>query len=1307
MADAAPAPAAAPAPPAPAPAPAPEPADVVKALPLDPPPGPPGDPPIGDTPAPADPAPAVPDDPAPPTDAEAHSTGKVGTALRAAKERGPDEYAADIKIPKLPLPKYREISVAGEKVRIEETDFVEPANGDVVSFRKKYFPEEDEEFLKKAPFVFNKVFTYKAANGVMPPCDIAERQIIRMGLDNRIMMLLQEIHQLRNREGDVAHLRAKIGHYNTLEGLIKDFDESIEQGSCQDYNDDGSSKGFRRIDNEMEEEIRNLLRQFAFIILQAHSPVTEYSRSTEEARAIVTKLRDNVLTKDNMDEYLKLWREQAADTGGNIPVILGEVLTGTDTQTGILETMLDDALNSLYTDIVDMVRDHYAEVPELLTSFNADFIANLTQTDPKRKVMSLILWIINTNKKCWTDLEKAQKDVKKAEGDLEECRKENIRLNEVIVATETERAKLNEIIKEQLAVNAQLQGKLASTEADRAALAERYDALGTKMADLQQQLTACNEKIRGLEPAVGTATKAAAEAEGRAAAALAAQKAAEMAAAQGAAAADKKLVEQNKKYATDLAQAEANVGSQRANTIRAMKDLAAQKSISDQRAISIDKLTQELNANLKAQEQLAADFAKTKAELNSNGVSSKAASDAAQAALDGALAKTAATKAQLDSAIQREREAQRTIEERDVEIVRLRSAAAAAAAGLAEAKAKEETLNASASAIQRSNDEKLAGMAAEIAAAKAANDALIADLTNKHGSSEEALAKALASAKAASEGLAAEQGKHKSDNDTMAALIADLQQFAADIKRDNYKVPSRIPGATKSFQEIVDKIAQMKATASPGNEICFLSYFIMFFMKFLFFTGPSPADIEKRKALMGSLQGMCDRVLNSVKGLMPGKTDKQVLYKIMGLIFAILDAGETIFITNKDRDGGKVFDGLTVVKTTEEPIDKDILTAIFAGFDKPDDATVNSIEKSLLDNMQITQPKIFIIPPIASLTSYASFVYLPDGKRPEDFTKLVKEVDVTQGYTSKEQRTEGPLEGSILKAMNSRTIHYTALFTAFVIFGRKYILTAKDDFSKYKCKIPHGLEDTSLLAGKVAPDLMSLRAASARQGVGAAQGAAQASTLGSGQKSVFGSISPLAPQAKPEGIIHLTPDNPEQIFPLILKELAGGATVTSGSFERVINGKIDARTPPAERAKILKLQPIIRLIKSYNTTSPFWRGVKFDVMPSQLIPSIWAKFQENIKGDDALRTKAKTYFTNLIYNMALAYTRQYNINPSTSADELKRFIGDATISLPGVAKPLTLYTLLNITNDKVIAFINNPPALITSGADEGLHLKKQ
>jgi len=306
-----------------------------------------------------------------------------------------------------------EIIVSGERVRIDETDFNEAKFVDVVSFSKKYFPGYEGDDLETAKAVFSMIFhiNYDSSkNNFLPPCNAEEREILMLGLINRRQTLFTEMKKIQLVRGDAVILRTKLELYERLSIIIGELERHEAAGRCQEYNPDGSPAGFKKVNLKDEDEMRNLLRQFAFLVLQAKMEVPQYSYATADAKELLTKLNQEKISQDEMEQYLLMWREQALAKGEpeNIPRIIAEILDGVNAQPGLLQLMLDDELESLFAQIVETARREYdvdtgrGGPPQILIAFN-DFIRTLEEqgADFKTKVLRLILWIIQKNKECW------------------------------------------------------------------------------------------------------------------------------------------------------------------------------------------------------------------------------------------------------------------------------------------------------------------------------------------------------------------------------------------------------------------------------------------------------------------------------------------------------------------------------------------------------------------------------------------------------------------------------------------------------------------------------------------------------------------------------------------------------------------------------------------------------------------------------------------------------------------------------------------------------------------------------------------
>jgi myosin heavy subunit len=316
-----------------------------------------------------------------------------------------------------------EIIVTGERVRLDEEGFNPGDESEITSFKTKYFPKlmDDETQLETVKSVFKMIFNIdRSDDQIKLPCDDQEQEILLDGLTTRRETLWMELKNLYEMRGTAALLRTKLQIYERLNILIMNLQRDEDLGICQDYNPDGTPAGFRKINLEDENNMRELLRNFVFLILQAKMPVEEFSDTTNTARELVTTINENKISENEMDTYLSLWREQAAFANENIPNIIAEVLEGVDAQPGLVNILVDDQLNSLYKEIVkEAIINYEASVSYLIPEFN-EFLKEIIDNSFKDKVIAVIKWILTKNIACTQTLEELKKQEKEITAKISE-----------------------------------------------------------------------------------------------------------------------------------------------------------------------------------------------------------------------------------------------------------------------------------------------------------------------------------------------------------------------------------------------------------------------------------------------------------------------------------------------------------------------------------------------------------------------------------------------------------------------------------------------------------------------------------------------------------------------------------------------------------------------------------------------------------------------------------------------------------------------------------------------------------------------
>jgi hypothetical protein len=449
------------------------------------------------------------------TDASAIGLGgNVRKAIHAAKdslERRAAEIGDDLSKKNI----QKTVRVAKEVVMLDEDDAdiitdTEAGSyfGGVVSFKEKYFPEKEGEVLETLKDAFNTFFKKDAdLLDPLPPCDENHVVVILTGLTNRKETLFDEIQKKRNRDEDSIQLRELIVKYQQLESLVKGLEWQKEQGNCQNFDDEGNPGGFSKIDSEQEKEISGLLRQFAFVVLQAKNPVAEYSDRTDEATELVEALREDPLTPDKMDEYIKTWREQAKKDDEYMPNILAEILERTDTQTGLIDSLTTEQMDEFYKNVERMGRESFSKgeappqlpdttspAPLALTNAPAEapfdpsavatagkglqsggsqreeveqIVSKLIEEEPmpREKAYKLVKWIINTTREQWSNLNESKNEEQQLTGELSDKLAEIEKLSRDVQEAKEAMANLEGQVSNKAVEVAELQGEIGKAGA--------------------------------------------------------------------------------------------------------------------------------------------------------------------------------------------------------------------------------------------------------------------------------------------------------------------------------------------------------------------------------------------------------------------------------------------------------------------------------------------------------------------------------------------------------------------------------------------------------------------------------------------------------------------------------------------------------------------------------------------------------------------------------------------------------------------------------------------------------------------------
>jgi len=172
------------------------------------------------------------------------------------------------------------IDIVGEQVDLTDQSDKSMAPA-IVNFSDKYVPgdmtEPDKEKLKG---VLRRVFKNK--NQPPPPCNGADKDLILKSLEGRLEKLRGQ-RNTASKVKDTAGARTTIEHIKRLCSFIDTFRKA-------DCNDQGLVYNESSLGELTDTTVDTLLKQFIFVMLQAHMPIEDYKQFTQEAKDIIGKV---------------------------------------------------------------------------------------------------------------------------------------------------------------------------------------------------------------------------------------------------------------------------------------------------------------------------------------------------------------------------------------------------------------------------------------------------------------------------------------------------------------------------------------------------------------------------------------------------------------------------------------------------------------------------------------------------------------------------------------------------------------------------------------------------------------------------------------------------------------------------------------------------------------------------------------------------------------------------------------------------------------------------------------------------------
>ena len=221
-----------------------------------------------------------------------------------------------------------DIVVINERVQLDETNFV-PNDGENVGFSYEYFPMKNGKKTPKeliaAKVVFANVFRPSSEFSLInpkPPCDIDEYGILREGLSNRLEGIREQVRAGKRSEGLSIRIRALMEQGIKMKKLLDDMVENVE--NCGNY--EGETQfALNKISNIDDDQMRRLIRNFSFLVLQALNPIEGY----DDKMAVDPVDLVNVLDNTDLSDNIKSKIVQEFDNGSSISFrIASDLLTG-------------------------------------------------------------------------------------------------------------------------------------------------------------------------------------------------------------------------------------------------------------------------------------------------------------------------------------------------------------------------------------------------------------------------------------------------------------------------------------------------------------------------------------------------------------------------------------------------------------------------------------------------------------------------------------------------------------------------------------------------------------------------------------------------------------------------------------------------------------------------------------------------------------------------------------------------------------------------------------------------------------------
>lgn len=229
------------------------------------------------------------------------------------------------------------VDIVGEQVDLTDQSDKSMAPA-IVNFSDQYLPGDmtkpDKEKLKDA---LKQVFKNK--NQPPPPCNASNKDLILKSLEARLEKL-REQRNTASKVKDTAGTRTTIEHIKRLCSFIDTFRKA-------DCNDQGLVYNESGLGELTDSTINTLMKQFIFVMLQAHMPIEDYKQFTQEAKDIIRKVGR---MPSDLDEIIRKFE-------GKIPERLKELIACMKlVPLDVIQKMIGNEIQILLGKILDRVK---------------------------------------------------------------------------------------------------------------------------------------------------------------------------------------------------------------------------------------------------------------------------------------------------------------------------------------------------------------------------------------------------------------------------------------------------------------------------------------------------------------------------------------------------------------------------------------------------------------------------------------------------------------------------------------------------------------------------------------------------------------------------------------------------------------------------------------------------------------------------------------------------------------------------------------------------------------------------------------